>query len=254
MADFNVKLMAEALGKSIENLAPHIEYELNQAVGNLAHAAHSAMVAQIQAMAMNPKNRQDYLRNLKIDQIGDASYVIYLDGEWANKLEKGFGPYSIKEKLLASGKIVNVGSRSGQPWVRKSKEGKKYAAVPFEHKPFSGEKFQSGNLADDIKKLTAMNRAGQQQSITKTFKDLGGKPIHGKVAKVDVPGNPNLAGLTKYQHVHESGKVSSVYMTFRMVHQDQPGWTHPGFKGYQLFAEAEKTIERELENIIKTLL
>lgn len=254
MADFNIKLMAEALGKSIDNLAVNVENELNDAVGNLAQAAHAAMVARVQGMSMDPRNRSDYLRALKIEQIGNASYVIFLDGDQASRLEEGFGAYSIKDELLKSQKMVSVGSRAGEPWVRKAKDGHKYAAVPFQHKPSSKEKFQSGDLGSDIRKMTAFNRAGQQQKLTKIFKDLDGKPIHGKVAKVDVPGQPNLAGLTKYQHVHESGKVSSIYMTFRIVSENSAGWMHPGHKGYHLFKEAEEYIQKELENIIKTIL
>ncbi len=252
--DIEVKLIAEELGKDIENLAPQVEHELEQAVENLAQAAYSSMIARIQGMSMDPKNRQDYLKALKFTNLGDATWLIYLEGDWATKLEEGFGPYSIKDQLLSSSKTVQVGSRAGQPWVRKSAKGKKYAVVPFEHKPFSGEKM-AGNLSDDIKKILVKNRAGKEQSITKIFKDLGGKPLSGKVATVgEVEGQPNLAGLTKYQSVSEKGRVSSIYMTYRIVHEDSPGWLHPGHKGYQLFKEAEDFVESELKNILETLL
>lgn len=256
MADFDIKLMAEALGKSIENLAPQIEQELNDAVKNVANAAHSAIISRVQGMSMNPKNRQDYLRALQFKQLGDASYIIYLDGEWPNKLEDGFSGYSIKDQLLKSTKKVQVGSRAGQSWVRENAKGKKWAVVPFEHKPFSGEKM-SGDLASDIKKLIAKNMAGKEQKLTKTFKDLEGNPLVGKVAQVKNPGdgaNPNLAGITKFQHVSDKGAVSSIYMTFRVVSEDSAGWQHSGFGGYGLFQEAEQFVEQELDNILKTIL
>ncbi len=252
--DISVKLIADELGKDIENAASHVEREIHQAVGDLAQAAYTAMIARIQGMSLDPKNRQDYLKSLKIDNLGEGTWLIYLDGDWPNKLEEGFGPYSIKDQLLSSSKTVQVGSRAGEPWVRKSKTGKKYAAVPFEHKPMSGEKM-AGNLTDDIKKILVKNRAGKEQPITQIFKDLGGKPIAGKVATAgSVPGQPNLAGLTKYQQVSDSGKVSSVYMTYRMVSEDSAGWQHPGFSGYQLFKEAEDYVVAELKNILETLL
>lgn len=251
--DIEVKFIADQLGKDLANIAPQVQAELEQAVGNLAQAAYSAIVAKVQGMSMDPKNRQDYLRALKFQDLGDATWLIFLDGDWASKLEEGFGSYSIKDVLLKSTKTVEVGSRAGLPWVRKSKDGTKFAAVPFEHKPFSGEKM-AGNLGDDIKKILAKNRAGVEQPITEIFRDLGGKPIQGKVATANNVGVPNLEGLTKYQFVHESGKVSSVYMTYRIVSENSPGWQHPGHKGYQLFKEAEQYVETELKNILNTLL
>lgn len=252
MADFSIKLIADELGKSLENLAPQVEQELNDAVANLASAAHASLVARVQGMSMDPKNRQDYLRALKLQKIDDENWLIFLDGQWPKKLEEGFDGYDMKQKLLSSEKTVQVGSRAGEPWVRQGKKGK-YAAVPFEHKPLSSEGM-AGNLADDIKKLMAKNRQGQEQSILETFNDANGKPIAGKVATVKQSDNPNLKGLTKYQHVSDSGKVSSVYMTFRMISEHSSGWQHPGFKGYQLFKEAEEYVQNELENIVKTLL
>lgn len=252
MADIEISLIADQLGKNIKNLAPQVEAELQQAVENLAHAAYSAMVAKIQGMSLDPKNRADYLKALKFQDLGEHTWLIYLDGDWAQKLEGGFGAYSIKDVLLQSQKIVQVGSRMGEPWVRKNKQGKKYAAVPFDHKPFSGGKM--GNLGDDIKKILVKNRAGSEQSITKIFMDLEGKPISGKVAVATNTGIANLEGLTKYQSVSDTGHVSSIYLTYRMVSEDSKGWQHPGHAGYNLFKEAETYVQTELRNIIKNLV
>jgi hypothetical protein len=204
-------------------------------------------------MQISDNSRKDYLKGLKFKDLGDDSYLIYLDGDWANKLEKGFGSYSIRDALLKSKKIVGVGSRSGEPWVRKAKDGHKYAAVPFEHKPHVNP---SGDLASDIKKMMAKGVNGQVQSISKVFKNAEGKPLSGKVASVNPADatNPNLAGLTKYQHVHKSGRVSSVYMTYRMVSENGKDWVHPGHDGYQLFKQAQEFVEKEMDNIVKTLL
>lgn len=254
MADIEITVIADELGKSLKNLAPQVEAELQAAVGNLAQAAYAAMVAKVQKMSLDPKNRQAYLKALKFQDLGDATWLIYLDGDWPNKLESGYGSYSIKDLLLKSQKIVQVGTRSGQPWVQKNKKGKKFAHVPFEHKPFSGEKM-SGDLGEDIKKIMASNRQGQMQPITETFKDLEGKPLQGKVAQAgEHPTNPNLSGLVKYQTVSPSGKVSSIYMTYRTVSEDSAGWTHPGHNGYQLFKEAEDYVKSELRNILDTIL
>ena len=254
MADIEISLIADELGKSLKNLAPQLEAELQSAVQNLAQAAYSAMVSKIQGMSMDPKNRQAYLKSLKFQDLGDATWLIYLDGDWPQKLEEGYGSYSIKDVLLKSSKNVEVGPRAGQPWVRRNKKGGKFAAVPFEHKPFSGEK-GAGNLADEIKRIRVMNRQGKAQSIAKIFKDLEGKPIAGKVATAGThPTNPNLSNLTKYQHVSDSGRVSSIYMTYRMVSEDSTGFVHPGHRGYQLFKEAQEYVENELKNILNNIL
>ena len=126
--------------------------------------------------------------------------------------------------------------------------------MPFEHKPFSGEKFNSGDLAEEIKKLVSINDRGKKQLLTRTFKDLDGNAIAGKVATITKHANPMLSGLTKFQHVGDSGRVSSIYMTFRMVHSDSTGWQSPGFKGYNLFKSAEEYVEKQLANILETLL
>lgn len=251
MADLSIRISAQKLGKSLENLSKEVEEGIQGAVKNLANTAYASMVAQVQASSMSPTNRQDMLRGLQFMDLGDNTYLIYLDGDWANKLEDGFGSYSIKDELLKSKKKVAVGERAGQDWVRKSKAGKKYAAVPFEHKPYAA---QAGDLDSEIKKMKAFNRQGEMQDITQTFFDNFGKPIAGKVASVKNADHPFLQGLTKYQHVSESGNVSSIYMTYRMVHQDSPGWQHPGFGGFHFFDKAEQEIEKELENIVKAFL
>lgn len=253
VADFSLKIKAEQLGKSLEQAEQSVQAELREAVKNIAVSAYNTMVAQVQSMSMDPKNRQDYLRGLQISPIGDDAYIISLDGEWANKLEQGFEGYDMKERLLSSTKTVGVGSRAGMPWVRKGKKGK-FASVPFEHKPFSGEKFNSGDLATEIKKLTAMNMQGKEQALTKTFKDLSGNPIAGKVAKVTGTQNKNLEGITKFQYVNPSGRVSSVYLTFRTVSENSSGWKHKGFRGYNIFKSMEEYVDQELENIVNTLL
>jgi hypothetical protein len=253
MSDIVLKLRAEALGKTIKNLSLAVETEINDAVRNLAVQAHNAMVARLQGMSANTKNQQDYLKNLKLDDLGDNSYLIHLDGDWANKLESGFGPYSIRDQLLKSQKVVQVGPRAGQPWVREAKDGHKWAVVPFEHKPHANP---TGDLGSTLKGLMAKGTNGVVQPLSKTFKDIDGNAISGKVATLGAADTDkaNLKGLVKYQHVSLSGKVSSLYVTYRAVSENGKDWQHPGFSGYKLFEEAQKYVESEIDNIINTLL
>jgi hypothetical protein len=256
MADLNVELIAAKLGKSLQDAADRVQAEVNQAIADLANAAYANIIAHVQASSMSDDNRRNYLKSLKFDQIGENSYVIYLDGQWPTMLEAGFPGYDMKEKMLSSNKVVGVGSRAGQPWVKKNKDGKKYAAVPFERRPSAPS---SGDLGTTLKEVYARNRKGKEQKITSVFKDEFGKPIAGKVAiasGLKDGGNlpDNMKGLTKYQSVNKKGKVSSVYMTFRIVHEESNGWRHPGFDGYQFFDKVEKELEAEISNIINTLL
>jgi uncharacterized alkaline shock family protein YloU len=55
MSDISFKIRAEALGKTIEELAPKVEQEINEAVKNLAHAAYTAITAKVQSMSINDK-------------------------------------------------------------------------------------------------------------------------------------------------------------------------------------------------------
>lgn len=249
MSDINFKFRADQLGKDIEAATPKVIEEINQAVADLAHASYAAILAKAQEQLSG--TRQDYVSGLQFDKLGDDSYLISLSGDLANRIEEGFGPYDMKPGMLGSKKIVGVGSRSGQPWVRQGKDGQKYAAVPFEHSPSKPK--QTGNLENDIKKLLAFNRQGSLQKITKTFTDDLGKPLAGKVATAH-NAEGNLEGLVKFQHVAESGRVSSMYMTWRIVSEKSTGWKHPGYAGLKAFAEAEDYITKELDNIIKTLL
>ena len=249
--DFSLKIIADKLNKKLENASEALKTELDGAVKNLANAAYAELVAKVQSTQMDPKNRSDYLKGLQFTDLGDNSYMITLEGDWINKLEGGFPSYDLKEKLLSSKKTVGVGSRAGESWVRTNKQGKKYTAVPFERKTTANN--LSGDLASDIKNITAKNIAGIQQNITKIFKDESGKPIAGKVA-VGSSSNSNLDKLVKYQHVYKSGKVQSLYLNFRMISENSSGWQHPGFSGYHFFDKIEEYVEKELENIVKIIL
>lgn len=257
MADINVKIRAAALGKSLENLAADVQEEFDSAIRDTANAAYASIVAKAQ-QELN-STRQDYLRGLNFEDLGNNTYLIVLEGDFANALEKGYSGFDVREGMLNSEKIVGVGPRSGQPWVQTGKDGKKFAHVPFEHRPHSKAP-QAADLNQAIKKLTAMNRSGMEQKLTKVFKDASGKPLEGRVASVKkVDGFPQLDGIAKYQKIYKNestGKetVQSIYMTFRTVSENGDSWRHPGFAGLHAFDEAEKWVEEQIDNIIKVLI
>jgi len=258
----NIELKADELGLSLENMGTKMEAEFNQAISDVAHMVHANIVAK--ATSELSGLRQDYLKDLSFDKVGENAYVIGLSGEWANKIEGGFPSYEMKDVLLQSNKTVEVGSRAGQPWVKKSKgeDQHKYAHVPFTHKPFSKES-KAQNLAGAIKQLQARNMDGVKQKMTQVFKDPSGKALQGKVAtvkKAEVDGTSfkDLDGLVKYQKTYKSksGKetTQSVYMTYRTISEIGQGWKHPGFKGLKAFPEAEQQAEQAIDQILKSFL
>lgn len=247
MADISLKIRAEALGKSLDGLADELESELTDAVQNLAESAYSFIISEAQQKLKS--TRQDYLAGLTFDRLDDSSWLISLEGTWPNMVEGGFGPMDLKETLLNSKKIVNVGSRAGSPWVRIGQDGKKYAAVPFEEK----QSAMPTDLANAMKGMSAKNTQGRMQKITKIFKGEGGNPLEGKVA-VAMSKNPMLNAMVKYQHVNEKGSVSSLYMNYRIISENSDGWNHPGYHGLNAFLAAQTWIEQEMDNIIKILL
>ena len=252
MADFSLKIRADELGKSIADIGKQLEKELDSAVEDLAYGAYAKIAADAQSRIGNPDSRQEYLKGLEILELGSGSYLVTLRGGGANKLEEGSDSYSIKDVLLKSNKIVQVGKRAGSPWVQRNQEnGEKFAHVPIQMKPASKE---AGNdLGRQIQQMMGESREGRQQRITKIFRDAQGKPIEGKVA-TGISDNPLLDKVTKYQKIGKAGSVSSTYINYRTVAESSTGWMHPGHDGYGFFKEAEEWVASEIDNIIGTLL
>ena len=254
LKEFSLQIKALELDKDLSSISDELKKEIEGAVENLAGVAYANIIAKAQAELHT--SRDDYVKNLSFDKIGDNEYLITLHGDWPNKIEEGYDAYSMKEGLLKSTKDVTVGPRSGQKWVQKSKGGIKFAHVPLEKHPFSKAP-KASDLGAAIRKLTAYNRQGTKQKITQTFKDSQGNPISGKVAiaRSDIK---NLDRLTKFQHIHTSKtgtqSVQSLYLTWRTVSENSKGWQHPGWKGLKAFLETEKYIEDQLEQILNTLI
>lgn len=250
-------MKAEKLGKKLEDLAYEVSTELNEAIKNIANAAYAGIVATAQLQLHS--TQKDYIKGLDFQTIGENSYLITLEGEWPNALEKGFAGFDLKEWMLKSEKIVEVGPRAGKPWVQHAVDGHKFAHVPFEHNPFS-KAAASGDLNQAIRKLTAFNKSGIEQKFTSLFNDEKGNPLEGRVASVQkVKGFPELDGITKYQKKYKneatgSESIHSVYMTYRTVSENGSGFQHPGFAGLKAFDENEKWIDEQVDLILEKLL
>ena len=255
MADkggINIFIDADALAKQFEYASEVIESEVEQAISDVANATYANIIARAQAEIHSGDKRQDYIKGLELQQIDPLTYVIVLDGTEALELENGFPAYDMRSTLLSSQKTVEVGSRAGEKWVQSSRGGSRFAHVPITHQPSSQG---SGNdLAQQIKTLTAQNAEGRKQRITKTFKDIGGNPLTGKVAVASNTGIDKLEGLVKYQDVSATGSVQSVFVAFRTISdRGGSGWQHPGHPGYQFFGDIEQQVENTINNVFSTL-
>lgn len=252
----DIQLRAEELGLNIEQLASGLEAEFNQAIQDTANAAYASIISDAQSK-LN-RTRQDYISNVQMDQIGENSFLISLSGDWANKIEGGFPAFDMKPGMLNSQKTVEVGSRAGQPWVQKGKEGQKFAHVPLEQRP-DAKTGGASDLGQMLKKLEAYNKGGRKQKLTSTFNDPSGNPLQGKVATVRNTGFKDLDGITKFQKIYkneDTGKstVQSVYLTWRTVSENGSGWQHPGYEGLHAFDAAEQWVSKEIDNILNAFL
>jgi hypothetical protein len=257
MSTIDIKIKATQLGLDLENLGEELEEQFQEDIKNLAQGAYAQIIASVQAKG--GAKASDYLKGLTFDVIGENTYLISLEGSYPNKIEDGWQAYDMREAMLKSQKIVQIGTRTGQPWVQISKKGHKYAHVPMEKKPFSRAAGAS-DMAAAIRGIQVQNQAGDMQKITKIFTDTFGKPLQGKVAVAkNIKGlDKNLNNLVKYQQIlkDKSGKerVASAYLVYRTISENGKAWKGPAFEGIKAFIEAEKWLDTELENVLKAYL
>lgn len=256
---FDIGDALKKLGRELDVLAPRVEAEFQDAIKDLAYAAYASVVSEAQSKL--DTTRQDYLKGLKFEELGDHTYLIMLEGNLPNKIEQGWGPFDMTPGLLGSQKHVSVGPRAGEAWVQHTKATKetpshRFAHVPIQHNPNSAAA-QKNDLAESIKAMTARNARGRKQKLTSIFKGLDGAPLQGKVA-VGTSDNPLTDQLVKYQQVSKAanGKdvVSSVYITYRTVSDAGKPWIHPGFDGVHAFDHLERDLDRQITEIIKALI
>ena len=258
MSEINIKLKLQSLGKELESLAAGVSEQIAEAVHDVVQAGYASIVGSAQ-LALHT-TQKDYLSGLKLHEMGENEYLIVLDGKFANALESGYSGFDVKEGMLNSKKVVNVGTRAGQPWVQRSKkDDHRFAHVPFQHQPYSKAP-KTSDLAGAIRKLKAFNRQGEEQKFTSLFTDASGQALEGKVAVVKkVKGFPQLDRITKYQKIYKNEKtgkesVQSLYMTYRTISDNGGEWVHPGFKGLHAFDDAEQWMDSQIDEILNRLL
>lgn len=253
MSDFSIKAKLDAKGLDLKELETSVRNNLSARLGEIAEATYANIAAKAQNELTT--TRLDYAKSLKITKLSYNSYLIYLDGQWANDLEFGFPSYNLSEKLLSSKSLVSAGPNKGKPWVKSGEDNQRFAHVPREHRPFS-KLDKDADMNQILRKIKAANATGGSQKFTSTFKDKFGLPLQGKVATANIE---NFGNITKFQQVTQSAakkkaQVTSLYMSWRTVSDKGEIWQHPGFKGIEAFKEAELFVEQQLDRIIEDAL
>lgn len=237
MANINITMKLEDLGKDIDQLADATKESIQLAISQLATAAYSEAIRKAQERLKTSK--QDYINALDFEKLGDNIYVISLKGDHANAIEDGYGTFDMKPGLING------------PKSKVSAKGTRYNTVPFYHRPSSRSPL--GARQEELR--TALRDVIAKHKLSKIVKDKAGVPMQGIVARIKNTGVKDLDGLVKIQKTYEK-KTESYYMTFRRVssNSDPTKWIHPGFEGVHIFDYLEKYIDVEVDRILAAIL
>lgn len=231
---------SEKIAKDFGKLGDQIKKDIKEAVGSLASMTH----ARAHELARDELGSlsQTYSENLGFQQLDENLWVVSLD-EKAMWIEEGRKSGFMRE--LLDGKSGKV-----------SKDGKKYAVIPFKHnQPPSRQSMTAQNLANQIK--DAMEKKGLSWGKIET--DSQGSPRIGKLHSFNVESaklkdshkTPATYGVSVYQHKTPDGATRRDVMTFRVItedHEKEGKWNHPGRK-------ADKLLDKSLawaENVWET--
>lgn len=231
-----------AFDSVIEDFKKDLQTELNQAVENLADMTLEKTLEL--AKEKLHTTMHIYQENLSSRKESNGVYIVSLDQK-AMFLEEGLPDnFDMKPGLLKEAKT--------------SKEGHKYAVVPFKH---DTKPSQTTPKAQDL--INQVKRVLKQENIPfkKIEKDKNGSPRIGLLHKIDIDSarptakasTPALQGLRIYQNKDEKGKVSRGIFTFRTVTDGPKGvdkFFHPGLDAHQFmdkaFEWAVDTFDREI--------
>ena len=242
MAIFRIEVNIDEITKEMTTLKKEITETVNQSVQSLASMTHAKLneLADENLVSL----RQKYKNEIAFDNPEEGLWVVTLKqpAMWIEEgLESGF------QEGLLHGRSSKI-----------SKDGKRYATVPFEHsKPSSEQSSKSRELSGQIKDFL------KQKGISHRKIEYGadGSPRLGLLHKFDIPSakptskskDPALKGLAIYQKMTEEGSVKRSIMTFRTITEDHRGegkWYHPGLDGKKLVDKAFDWALNEWENTI----
>lgn len=243
MSDLKFDVDIQKIAESFGALKSELETDLVKSVEGLASMTHAKTVelAREQLRSLYKK----YTDNLEFTNPVDNLWIISLKEPalWIEEKRKN----GFMSELL-SGKSAKT-----------SKDGKRYAVIPFEHsKNPSEQSFSARAISTEIK--NEMKARGLNWKKIET--DESGSPRLGRLHSFNVPtdklkshhkSSPGM-GVSVYQSIDpQTNKARRDVLTFRVITEDhrQEGlWFHPGRDGDkimdQAFEWAMETWEREV--------
>lgn len=225
MSNFLLEVDSKEIASAFGNLQKDVEAAVNKAVGALAASTHA------KAMEMaNDKLKTTagtFKEALSFEKLSPTIWVVSLDMKKAGWIEEGRKAGFMEE--LLRGKSSKI-----------SKNGKRYAIIPFQHNKNPSEQTpKAQELMGQIK--TFLKKEGIRSRKLEFNAD--GSPKMGLLHRFDVGSElPSakaqyaaLSGLAIYQRKDaKSGKVKKQIMTFRVITEDHKAdgrWVHPGRQG-----------------------
>lgn len=242
MSDLNFQIDLDEIKKTLQNYTKGLQDDLVESVEGLATMTHAKTLEFAQDELSSTYKL--YADNVEFSNPSDNLWIVSLKKP-ALWIEEGRQSGFMEE--LLNGKSGKV-----------SKDGKKYAVIPFEHnKNPTEQSIQAQNIANDIKSFLRKKNINWKKIET----GPNGSPRLGRLHTFNI-NNPRLKqhhktsptqGVSIYQTKNSEGKVRRDVVTFRIIHEDHKGeglWMHPGREGSKLMDKAFEwalgTWEREI--------
>jgi len=247
------KLKLQDMGHNVDTLEEGVVESFKEAVHGLARAAQAEWIRLAQARLHT--SRDAYVQGLRQAESfgksnigGQPEYEVQLVGRMANNFEFGMSSFDMKS------------SRPG--WLggskaKISKEGFRYAVIPFRHSTGNSPRLQYTGKAVEQNLKQELKKTVKAYGLDRMLKSATGQVIEGAAGRVpsNAPVHPFLQGLTRYQKKNK-GKGSSMLMTFRVMSEKSPedSWIHPGLDGAHLLPEVGRYVDKESERIIDMIM
>jgi len=241
MSDLRFEIDAEAVSKQFNDLAKQVEQDIKKGVAGLAEATHTKTMELAKETFGGGSLEDIYVKNLDWQQIDENMSVVTLY-EPAMWIEEGRKSGFMDELLNGkSGKI--------------SKDGKRYAVIPFKHAESTGgvdttqqpyrQSKKARELAGQIK--DALKKEGVDPKKIEYNQD--GSPRVGRLHSFNFKSarlkeshkNSPMEGVSVYQTKQKDGSIRRDVMTFRIIHEDhkeEGKWSHPGRQPEKLMDKA----------------
>ena len=247
--DLKIEVDAKGIAAQFGELKDQVESAINAAMGALAASTHAKVIEM--AGEKLTGTRDIFTNALSFEQLAKNMWVVSLDMSKAGWVEDG-RKSGFQEELLR-GKSAKT-----------SKDGSKYAIIPFEHSKGPSKQTPSAQrFTQEIRKFLKEKEINYKKieynadgspkmGLLHKFKDgLGeAKALYPSAnAKNDV-----FKGLSIYQSKDKTtGKIRRDVMTFRIIsekHRSEGLWNHPGRSGVFIIDAAYEWAQKELETVV----